>query len=241
MQSGPASVSGNVLTATASGPVNLRARIPNGTAQGTDFTKDCTITSQEAGAFVAVTDISDLPATAQVGTPLTLSGTVQPPSASYQTINWTVLSGLATVTGDTLTASAAGTAVNLRARISNGAALGEDFTKDFTVDVTTSHIDAERTINVSLWVNENDGNLLSSPSGAQTISKAAGQSVTFTVNSGSGYTGIEWYVDGDQTAVNQSTFTLKARSYSAAVHRVTVLLYKDGKPWSKSLPVTVTD
>jgi endo-1,4-beta-xylanase len=220
--------------------VNLRARIPNGTALGTDFTKDFTITSQEAGAFVAVTDISDLPATAQVGKPLTLFGTVEPPSASYQTISWMVLSGPALVSGKVLTASEAGT-VNLRARISNGEALGEDFTKDFTVTVTVPQIGADYTINVSLWVNENDGNLLSFPSGAQTISKAAGQSVTFTVNSGSGYTGIEWYVDGDQTAADQNTFTFQAQSYPAAVYRVTVLLYKDGKPWSKSLPVTITD
>jgi endo-1,4-beta-xylanase len=239
VQSGPAAVNGNTLTATAAGTVILQARIPNGAALGTDFTKDFTITITASENFVAVTDITGLPGAALAGTPLTLSGTVQPPSASNQTINWEVRSGPATVSGNTLTASAAGT-VNLTARIVNGTAPGTDFTRDFTVTVTVPRNDADYTINVSLWVNEDGGGLFS-PSGTQTISKAAGQSVTFTVNSGPGWTVIEWYVNGNKTAANRSAFTLKALSYPAGIYQVTVLLYKDGKPWSKSLPVTVTD
>ena len=100
---------------------------------------------------------------------------------------------------------------------------------------------ASYTVTVNLWANESDGNLLASPAGTQTISKAAGESAAFTVNNAGGYTGIEWYVDGQKRAEGQTTFTLNARDYALALHQVTVLLYKDNRPWSSSLLVKVAD
>ena len=216
----------------------LTATIANGSAQGTAYTKNFSIIANAEGVFVPVTDISGLPSEAVIGTPLTLTAAVQPPNATNQNIVWTVQSGPATISGNTLTATAAGT-VALTATIANGSAQGTDYTKNFSL--TVPRIDADYTITVNLWVNENDGSLLASPSGTQTISKAAGQSAAFTVNNTGGYTGIEWYVDGQKRAEGQSTFTLNARDYALAVHQVTVLLYKGGKPWSSSLLVKVAN
>ena len=129
VQSGPASVSGNVLTATAAGTVALTASIANGRAQGTAYTKNLTITVNAAGTFVPVTGITGVPSGARAGTPLPLSGAVQPPNATNQTIVWTVRSGPAYVSGNILTATAAGT-VELTASIANGSAQGTAYTKN---------------------------------------------------------------------------------------------------------------
>ena len=91
-------------------------------------------------AFVAVTDITGVPATATVGTPLTLSGTVAPATATNKTISWSVVSAGttgATVSGATFNATAAGTAT-VRATVVNGASATTNYTKDFTVTVSTT-------------------------------------------------------------------------------------------------------
>ena len=88
--------------------------------------------------FVAVTGITDAPSTATVGTPLTLTGTVTPNNATNKAIVWTVKSPGATgatISGNTLTVTAAGT-VTVTATIANGKAQGEAFTRDFTITVT---------------------------------------------------------------------------------------------------------
>jgi hypothetical protein len=107
---------------------------------GTSWTKAVCLVNVVPVSFVAVTDInlSGIPATGKVGTPVTLTGTVTPEDASYKTIVWEVKSGSATITnGNKLTATAAGTVV-VTARIENGAAMGTDFTKDYTITFTRS-------------------------------------------------------------------------------------------------------
>ena len=87
--------------------------------------------------FVAVTDITGVPATATVGTPLTLTGTVEPATATNKTIVWTVTNGTgtATVSGNTLNPTGAGS-VTVKATIVNGTAQGTNYTKDFTITVS---------------------------------------------------------------------------------------------------------
>jgi hypothetical protein len=46
--------------------------------------------TEDEGDFVAVTGISDVPSTVQIGVSLILSGTVAPPNATNKTIVWTV-------------------------------------------------------------------------------------------------------------------------------------------------------
>jgi len=87
--------------------------------------------------FVEVIDITDLPSTATLGN-FTLSGTVDPATASNQIITWSIqnagTTGATIAPGtSTLNTTAAGT-VTVKATVANGLALG-DFTKDFTITV----------------------------------------------------------------------------------------------------------
>jgi|GEM_PF-2020127 len=64
-------------------------------------------------AYVPVTDITGLPTNAIIESPLTLTGTVEPINASYQNIKWDVVNAGTTgasISGNILTTSAAGTA-----------------------------------------------------------------------------------------------------------------------------------
>jgi len=90
-----------------------------------------------AVSFVAVTNISDVPNKAVVGTPLTLSGTVSPSGATNKAIIWSVDAGTigAVIEGSELTASEKGK-VTVTATITNGTAAGTDYTKEFTITVS---------------------------------------------------------------------------------------------------------
>jgi len=90
-------------------------------------------------AFVAVTGITGVPATAVVGDPLTLSGTVTPSNATNRTIAWSVQNtggtGAGISGGNTLNTAAAGT-VTVRATIVSGASATTNYTQDFDVTVS---------------------------------------------------------------------------------------------------------
>jgi hypothetical protein len=87
--------------------------------------------------FTAVTDITDVPAIATVGMPLTLTGTVVPSTANNQTIVWSIKTDGGTgslLTAGVLTAANTGT-VTVTATIINGASPSTNFTKDFPITV----------------------------------------------------------------------------------------------------------
>ncbi len=90
-------------------------------------------------AFIAVTDITGIPATMTVGVPLTLTGTVEPMAATNQTIMWGVSgtsAGLtASVYNNTLTVTGAEGEVSIVATIINGKSETEHFSKSFTIIV----------------------------------------------------------------------------------------------------------
>ncbi|MDR2035932.1 MAG: leucine-rich repeat protein, partial [Coriobacteriales bacterium] len=89
--------------------------------------------------FVAVTDITNVPASAKVGTPLTLTGMVSPSNATNKTITWTLKSAGttgATLNGSTLNTTAAGT-VTVTASVANGSSQSAPYTKDFNITVST--------------------------------------------------------------------------------------------------------
>jgi uncharacterized protein YjdB len=86
---------------------------------------------------VPVTNITGVPTTATVGTPLTLTGTVVPSDATNRTITWSVSNAGttgATISGNTLSTTAAGTVV-VRATIINGLTPTSNYTQDFTITV----------------------------------------------------------------------------------------------------------
>ncbi|MDR1526285.1 MAG: S8 family serine peptidase [Dysgonamonadaceae bacterium] len=87
---------------------------------------------------IAVYNITNLPAEAIAGTPLTLSGTVQPINATHQTIEWSIVDAGttgATVSGHTFNATATGTAT-VRATIANGLAQGISYTQNSIIQVS---------------------------------------------------------------------------------------------------------
>jgi uncharacterized protein (TIGR02145 family) len=85
--------------------------------------------------FVPVTDITGVPASADVGTPLILTGTVVPNNANNQTIVWSVKNAGTTgasISGSTFNATGAGTAT-ITATIADGLAVGTPYIKDFEI------------------------------------------------------------------------------------------------------------
>src|SRR5690606_14677255 len=109
---GVTGVTDGKFTPTAAGTLGSEERRVGGTAVGTPFTKDFTITVSVP--FVAVTDITDVPTTATVGTEVNLSGAkVAPENATNKTIVWTVkdagTTGVTGVTDGKFTPTAAGT------------------------------------------------------------------------------------------------------------------------------------
>jgi M6 family metalloprotease-like protein len=91
----------------------------------------------EEPGIIPVTDITSVPASVIAGTPLILTGTVVPSSATNQTIVWSIKNAGntgATLSGNILNTTAPGTVV-VTATIENGTAIGNPFTKDFTITV----------------------------------------------------------------------------------------------------------
>ena len=139
---GAAVSAAGVAEATGAGGVNVRATITDGTDVGTDFIYNLTITF--SAAFVPVTDILGIATTGVAGTPLTLGGTVDPATATNQTIVWSLLSG-STAPGAAVSATGVAEAtgagdVEVRATITDGTAVGTDYTKDVTITFSTTFV-----------------------------------------------------------------------------------------------------
>ncbi|MCL2596696.1 MAG: T9SS type A sorting domain-containing protein [Paludibacter sp.] len=129
-----ATLSGNVLNTTAAGVATLRATVLNGLSTGTNYVQDFTVTVN----FIPVTNITGVPATARPNEMLTLTGTVVPSDAIYQTIVWSVVNAGTTgasIVGNTFFASTEGVAF-IKATIVNGTAAGTNYEQGFTITVS---------------------------------------------------------------------------------------------------------
>ena len=85
--------------------------------------------------YVQVMSIEGVPKTGEVGTPLTLTGTIRPFFASNKNIIWSVKDAGTTgagISGNILNTVARGT-VTIRATITDGIAEGRDYTQDFKI------------------------------------------------------------------------------------------------------------
>jgi endo-1,4-beta-xylanase len=132
--SGAVIINDGILNTIAAGAVIVTATINGGAAAGVDYVRDFAIT---VNPFVPVTSISGVPAAGTVGTGITLTGGVVPNNATNQAIAWTVDSKGTTgavINNGILNTTDAGTVV-VTATISNGAALGVDYTQDFDITV----------------------------------------------------------------------------------------------------------
>ncbi|MCL2151387.1 MAG: Ig-like domain-containing protein [Oscillospiraceae bacterium] len=139
-----ATLMGNTLSATSAGTVIVKATIVNGSTATTDYTQpfNITVTASPITDFIPVTNIIVVSTSMTVGTPLTLSGTVDPPDATNKDITWSIQnagSTGATLTGNTLNATSAGT-FTVKATIVNGSTATTDYTQPFNITVTASPI-----------------------------------------------------------------------------------------------------
>ena len=158
-----ATLNNNTLITTAEGDVKIRATIVNGTAIGTDYTKDFTITAIET-IFVPVTNIIGVPTNATVNTSIFLTATVQPINATNKTIVWTVINqGTTNATiyevpgiGIFFKASASGNA-QIRATIINGTEIEINYIKDFSIIVKSIGIDDITTLQLNVYPNPTNG------------------------------------------------------------------------------------
>jgi len=122
------SISGTITVqggATITGPGELMPGVGNPGGNGS--------------GFVAVTGISGVPTSGNVGTPITLSGTVAPSNATNKTIAWSVKSAGSTgaaISGNTLSTTASGT-VTVTATIANGETASTNYTQDFSITITS--------------------------------------------------------------------------------------------------------
>jgi hypothetical protein len=232
-------VNNQTLTAPAAeGEFTLTATITGGGADGANFTKDFTIDvsvdAAEIAPFVAVTDITGIPEAVQPEAELDLFALadITPDNASKTTITWSVSaeSGAA-VTGQTLTAPAADGDFVLNAKIAGGGSGGEDFTKNFTIAVSTEAAEVVVPFKAVTGI-----------TGIPSTVAAEGQidlsaAVVTPVNATN--TAIVWSADGGATVAGQTvtapgaagTFTLTATIANGTA---------EGTAYTKEFVVTVT-
>ena len=157
-----ATIIGNTFFATEAGTAIITATIIDGVAMGVNYTQDFQISVIQSNDFIAVIGITDVPNTATVNTPLTLTGTVNPSNATNQTIVWSIANAgttEATITGNTFLATEAGTAV-IMATITNGTAIGTDYTQGFYIMVNSVGItEPAQTLNLKVYPNPTTGEL----------------------------------------------------------------------------------
>jgi uncharacterized repeat protein (TIGR02543 family) len=100
-------------------------------------------------------------------------------------------------------------------------------------------------VTISLWVNEDDGNILGSDNDV-TISKGAagGNPASFTATVESAYSGIQWYLYSDPVSGSRGkaqSITINAADYANGNYYLGVTVTKDGKPYSTDIHFTVTN
>jgi endo-1,4-beta-xylanase len=207
-------VAEGAFTPSAAGTLVLTATITKGKSETEDYTQDFTIAISEAGAFVAVTDITGVPEDGVAGSPVSLAGaTVVPSNAANKTIVWTVKAagaGVTSITGNSFTPTSAGE-VTLTARILSGTADGP-YAKDFTFTIAAAFLAVSGIDGLSATRNAVTGAPLALNSGISVVPAAAtNKDIVWSVlNAGTtGLTDAD-VEDGDFTPERAGTVTLTA-------------------------------
>jgi|GEM_PF-1962907 len=97
-----------------------------------------TIPVVQERAWVAVTNITDVPTSATIGVPLPLTGTVNPENATFQNIVWSIANAGTTgamIIGNDFFAISSGNAL-ITATIEDGVAMGTNYTQGFFIAVS---------------------------------------------------------------------------------------------------------
>ena len=123
----------NKLKVEGSGKVVIRATITgdNEYKYTQDFELDVT------APFVKVTDVAFDLTYLYTGIPGTLGRTVSPSNATNTSTTYEIISGTGRIVNNTIISDTPGN-IKIRVRIKDGKSVGDDFTKDFTVEVRKS-------------------------------------------------------------------------------------------------------
>ncbi|MHC6204151.1 Ig-like domain-containing protein [Breznakiellaceae bacterium SP9] len=165
-----------------------------------------------------------------VGASETLTAAVAPLNAANQAVTWSSSnSGIASVTSGVVTAVAPGTATIT--------VTTDDGSRTASAAVT---VPAPGTLAISIGFNFG-AIAITGNDGSNSISRGADTSKPTSLTlSASGYTGVQWYVDGVlKTGATGNSITLSAAAYDIRNHSVTFTGVKDGIPYSQLLPFVV--
>ncbi|MCL2637898.1 MAG: hypothetical protein FWD48_05945 [Oscillospiraceae bacterium] len=122
-------------TGLAPGIYNATITVSGANISSRSFTVSFTV------GVVPVSSITDVPTTKTTGTPLTLSGVVNPTTATNKNISWSIVNAGgtgATINGNILNTTVAGT-VRVRATIINGRAIGSNYSQEFNIVVRDAY------------------------------------------------------------------------------------------------------
>jgi endo-1,4-beta-xylanase len=225
-------VESGAFTPENAGTVTLTATIVNGLAQGSNFTKDVTIT-----IIKPVTGISNIPTNGTRGYAVDLSGAaVVPSDATNQTIVWSVKTagaGVDTITGSSFTPTGTGT-VTLTATIADGSAIGTAFTHDYPITINEpgqEEIDFGLVDDTSILLR---GYLGSADQGQLSkdapivIAKDAVYYVSLISGSGGSYSDIVWYLNGTKQTIGGSGALIYLDTSTARTIKLAVVAKRGG-------------
>jgi hypothetical protein len=193
------------------------------------------------GETATVTGVTVSPDTASVtkGETKAFAATVSGTNSPAQTVTWSVSghgAGTAISADGILSVAANETASTLTVKATSTV----DATKSGTATVSVSDVQAPDGISITVGFNYGEITITGS-NGGNVISKN-GAPTSLTLNA-TGYTGVVWYVDGSPMDIQESenTITINASEHRAGSHSVTFTGKRDGVPYSRVLPFTVTE
>jgi uncharacterized repeat protein (TIGR02543 family) len=102
----------------------------------------------------------------------------------------------------------------------------------------------EVSFNITLWVNEDDGNILASDADVTLSRTGSVNPNSFTATVNGAYSGVQWYLKGSPVPGNLGagqSITIEAVNYEAGGYRLGVTVTKDGVPYSTEIRFTVTE
>jgi len=182
--------------------------------------------------IVAVTDITGVSATGTAGTAITLTGTVAPENATNKTIVWAVASAGttgATITGNTLNTTAAGT-VSVSATITDGVAKDEDYSKNFSIVISAPPPTFVAVTDITGIPNTGKVNTAITLSGTVDPANATNKTIVWSVQAaGAGLTAGP-ITGSSVTPTAEGTFTVRATIANGAA---------EGTAFTKDVVVTV--
>ncbi|GHV32320.1 hypothetical protein AGMMS4952_22480 [Spirochaetia bacterium] len=222
-----ATVSGGTVTGVAAGTATI-------TASTTDGGKTASTTVRVSELLpetvtVSGVTLNKLSLNLTVGASETLNAAIAPENATNKEVTWTTSdSTIATVTDGVVSAVSAGTATITVSTTDGG--------KTASAKVTVP-APAPGTLEINIGFNF--GAITITGSDGSNIIRRTGSPTSLTL-SATGYTGVQWYVDGIlKTGATGNSITLTAAAYTIRNHSVTFTGFKNGIPYSQFIPFAV--